>query len=123
MPANFGEIADYHRQEAAHFFALAQAARDRESYNEAEYLTSLAMRYAEAAQEQKVEMRQEPCPSIARPRPEGWSSPKLPPPPSPPPTPLAAISLPAILHAAGNLATAIRQLLSRRVRTAFSHRL
>jgi hypothetical protein len=85
MPANFGEIADYHRQEAAHFFERAQAARDRESYAEAEYLTGLAMRYAEAAQEQKVEMHQEPCPSIAQPRPEGWS-------PEPPP-PAARCSL------------------------------
>jgi hypothetical protein len=114
MPANFGEIADYHRQEAARFFARAQAARDRESYNEAEYLAGLAMRYAEAAQEQKEEMRQEPCPSIAQPRPEGWSL---------EPPPLAASCWLAILHAAGNLAATIRQFLSRRSTRCFSHRL
>jgi hypothetical protein len=115
MPANFGEIADYHRQEAARFFARAQSARERESYNEAEYLAGLAVRHAEAAQEQKVEMRQEPCPSIAQPRPVGWSL-------EPPPTPAAVCWL-AILHAAGNLAASIRQFLSRRSVRDFSHRL
>jgi hypothetical protein len=119
MPANFGEIADYHRQEAARLFALAQAARDRENYNEAEYLASLAARYAEAAQEQKVEMNQEPCPSIAQPRPEGWS----PEPPLPPPPPLTAVCWLAILHAAGNFAAALRRSLSRRSAPSFSHRL
>jgi hypothetical protein len=119
MPANFGEIADYHRQEAARFFARAQAARERESYNEAEYLAGLAARHAEAAQEQKMGMRQEPCPSIAQPRPVGWSL--------EPPPPLAAVCWLAILHAAGNLAAAIRQLLSRRSARpnahSYSHRL
>jgi hypothetical protein len=115
MPANYGEIADYHLQEAANFFARAQAARERESYNEAEYLGNLAARHAEAAQEQKMGMLQEPCPSISQPRPVGWS-------PEPPP-PLTAVCRLAILHATGNLAAAMRQLLSRRSAHSFSHRL
>ena len=79
----------------------------------------LAARHAEAAQEQKMGMRQEPCPSIAQPRPVGWSL--------EPPPPLAAVCWLAILHAAGNLAAAIRQLLSRRSARpnahSYSHRL
>jgi len=116
MPANFGEIADYHRQEAARLFACAQAARERESYNEAEYLAGMAARHAEAAQEQKMEMREEPCPSIAQPRTTLW-------PPEPPSPPFAAVCWLAMVHAVGKLAAAIRQFLSRRNARGFSHRL
>jgi hypothetical protein len=65
MPADFGEIADFHRDESARFQALAQAARDRGSLGEAEYLTGLATRHSEAAQEQKNEMVRVPDSSVA----------------------------------------------------------
>jgi hypothetical protein len=65
MPADFGEIADFHRDESARFLALAQAARDRGSIGEAEYLTGLATRHSEAAQEQKIQMEQAPDSSAA----------------------------------------------------------
>ncbi|MGA2834237.1 MAG: hypothetical protein ABSE55_14300 [Terracidiphilus sp.] len=61
MPADFGDITAYHREEAARHFALAQAARERESFGEADYHASMAVRWYEAAQEQKIEMRQEPA--------------------------------------------------------------
>jgi hypothetical protein len=60
MPADFGEIASYHRQEAIRYAALAQAARSRGNHGEAEYMENQAARYAEAAHEQMAGMRHEP---------------------------------------------------------------
>jgi hypothetical protein len=60
MPADFGEIASYHRQEAIRYAALAQAARSRGNHSEAEYMANQAARYAEAADEQKAGMSREP---------------------------------------------------------------
>lgn len=65
MPTDFGDIAAYHREEAARHYALAKAARDRECFGEAEYEASLAARWDEAAQEQKFAMRQGPIRHIA----------------------------------------------------------
>jgi hypothetical protein len=82
MPADFDDIASYHFRQAAHFRALAQDARDLGSRNEAEYLASQAVRYAEAAEEQRCAMTQEPGPAKANrmshhpwPPPEPESSP------------------------------------------------
>lgn len=58
MPADFGDITAYHREEAARHYALAQAARECESYGEAEYHTSMAIRWYEVAREQKTAMRE-----------------------------------------------------------------
>jgi hypothetical protein len=80
MPADFGEISGYHRRLALRCQARAQAARDRGNLAEAEYQFSLASRYIQAAQEQKIAMRQEPGRSTANQSPRCWS----PPPPSPP---------------------------------------
>jgi hypothetical protein len=60
MPANLGDITAYHKEEAARHYALAQAARDRGWIEEAEYQAGLAARWEEAAQEQRVGMRQQP---------------------------------------------------------------
>jgi hypothetical protein len=60
MPADFGEIASYHRQEAIRYAALAQAARSHGNHGEAEYMENQAARYAEAAREQKAGMSREP---------------------------------------------------------------
>jgi hypothetical protein len=65
MPTDFGDIAAYHREEAARHYALAKAARDRECFGEAEYEASLAARWDEAAREQKAAMRQGPIRHIA----------------------------------------------------------
>jgi hypothetical protein len=64
MPADFGDITAYHREEAARHFALAQAARDRGSFGEADYHAAMAVRWYEAAQEQEIAMR-EPVRHIA----------------------------------------------------------
>jgi len=48
MPTDFGEITAYHREEAARHYAMAQAARDRECFGEAEYQACLAARWDEA---------------------------------------------------------------------------
>ncbi len=69
MPADFGDITAYARQEATRHYALAQAARDRQSFGEAEYLAGLAARWDEAARQQNIEMRHEPIPSRADQRP------------------------------------------------------
>jgi hypothetical protein len=58
MPADFGDITAYHREEAARHFALAQAARDRDSFSEAEYHAGMAARWYETSQEQEVAMRE-----------------------------------------------------------------
>lgn len=58
MPADFGDITAYHREEAARHYALAQDARERESYNEAEYHTSMAIRWYEVAKEQRTAMQE-----------------------------------------------------------------
>jgi hypothetical protein len=63
MPADFGDITAYHREEAARHFALAQAARDRDSFSEAEYHAGMAARWYEASQEQEIAMR-EPEPVV-----------------------------------------------------------
>jgi hypothetical protein len=65
MPANLGDITTYHLEEAARHHALAQAARDRGCFAEAEYQDGLAARWEEAAQEQQSEMQQHPTRRIA----------------------------------------------------------
>jgi len=60
MPANIGDITSYHLEEAARHHALAQAARNRGCLDEAEYQDGLAARWEEAAEEQRVGMRQQP---------------------------------------------------------------
>jgi hypothetical protein len=60
MPADFGDIASYHRREAIRYAVLAEAARNRGNYGEAEYMANQAARYAEAAHEQQMGMMLEP---------------------------------------------------------------
>jgi hypothetical protein len=60
MPANVGDITSYHLEEAARHRTLAQAARDRGCLEDAEYQDGLAARWEEAAEEQRVGMRQTP---------------------------------------------------------------
>jgi len=105
MPANFGEIATYHQQEAARHYALAQAARDRGSIADAEYEDGLAARWEEAAQEQKIGMMQAPS------RRRSKQGPLAPP---QPPTPLTVACLLAVKHCVKRIAAAIRQSLIKR---------
>ena len=60
MPANFGEIANYHSRLAAQHMALAREARDAGDLNAAEYNRQIAARYIEASEEQKTVMSQAP---------------------------------------------------------------
>lgn len=60
MPTDFGEIAHYNKRIAARFFLRAQIARNNGRRSEAEYHAQLALRYIEAAREQRVAMCQEP---------------------------------------------------------------
>jgi hypothetical protein len=69
MPADFGDITAFHHEEAARHYALAQAARDRGCLADAEFQTGLAARWEEAAQEQKIGMRQAPSRRMAKHRP------------------------------------------------------
>lgn len=107
MPVDFGEIASYHLQEAVRYAALAQAVRERGSHGEAEYLAGQAARYAEAAQEQKRGMRQDPGLSIANRRPNRCS-------PEPRRVPPVPTRLLAVLRGAGDIVASIRQSMPRR---------
>jgi hypothetical protein len=118
MPADFGEIADYHRREAHRFLSLAQAARERESFSEAEYLTALAARHTETSHEQKMGMRQEPGP--ARPASVDQMSRRWP--PEPQPTPFAAACLLAALRGAEQIALVFRRWMPKRSERGLSHR-
>ena len=106
MPTDFGDITAYHREEAARHFALAQAARDRNSIGEAEYHTSMAVRWYQAAREQKTEMRQEPVQHI----PYRRSNYRPPEPPMPQRTSVPA----AFLSGIRRMAHTIRQSLPKR---------
>lgn len=108
MPANFGEIAEYHSRIAARYLALAQAARDEGNLAEAHYRIELAARYIQAAEEQRIVMRQESGPSIAPQSPRLWS------PEAQQSARPAPARLQAVLHGAGQIASAIRQYMVKR---------
>jgi hypothetical protein len=107
MPANFGEIAGFHSRMAARYLALAEAARDRGDLTTANYHADQAARYFEAAEEQKLAMSQAPGRTIQTQKARPWSQKQE-------RAPRAAGSLLAVLRGAGQMATAIRQSISRR---------
>jgi hypothetical protein len=59
MPTDFGEIASYHRREAAKHEKLAQEARMWGRLADAEYQTQLAATYLQAANEQAKAVERE----------------------------------------------------------------
>jgi len=107
MPTDFGEITAYHREEAARHYAMAQAARDRECFGEAEYQAYLAARWDEAAREQMIVMRREPARHAAYRRP-GYQSPE------PRRIPFTVVCWLAIRRGIKRIALAIRQPLPKR---------
>jgi hypothetical protein len=94
MPADFGEIAAYHHQEATRHYALAQAAREGENLGEAEYQAGLAARW------------REPNRRIANQELRRWT-------PEPERIPSAAACLVAIQRGTQRIAMAIRQSLAK----------
>jgi hypothetical protein len=107
MPADFGDITAFHHEEAARHYALAQAARERGSFAEAEFQTGLGARWDEAAQEQNSVMRQTPSRHSSKQMPYRR-------PPQPPPMPFAAVGLPAVVRGVKRIAAAIRQFVVKR---------
>jgi hypothetical protein len=107
MPADFGEIVAYHHLEAARHYALAQAARERASFGEAEYQAVLAARWDEVAREQVIEMRREPNRRFANQELRRWV-------PEQEHIPSAAACLVAVQRGAQRIATAIHQSLAKR---------
>ena len=103
MPANFGDIAAFHHEQADRHYALAQAARNRGCLAEAEYQAGLAARWDEAAQEQKIGMGQQPTHPSAKQRPN-----------SPPPMPLAIVCILAFMRGINRIAAAIRPPMVKR---------
>jgi len=103
MPANFREIAEFQRREAARHFALAQQARDRKSRSEAEYHTQMAVHHARTAVEQEKGMTQPLGYKPAPQNPNRWNpEPRLP----------AALSwLLSVFRGAERFATSVRQLM------------
>jgi hypothetical protein len=113
MPANFGEIASYHKREEARYLALAQAARDRGSDGEARYLSGLAGRCAQVAEEQRTAMQLEPGRLIGNRIPSRRpAEPNAEPNAEPKRTPLAAACALAVLRCPGRIAAAIRHSIS-----------
>lgn len=125
MPANFGEIANYHSRLAAQHIALAQAAREAGDHNAAEYNHQLAARYVEAAQEQKTAMSQVPGYAANHQSPRPWAQQSKPAPksalkpasksasqPAPKRTPMAVACFSALRRGAGSVATVLQQSLS-----------
>jgi hypothetical protein len=121
MPANFGEIANYHHRLAAQHMELARVARDAGDLNAAEYNRQLAARYIEAAEEQKTVMSQAPGYATVNQAPrrralQANPAPKPVPKPAleagPKPTPLAASCFSAIRRGAGSVAATLQQSLS-----------
>jgi hypothetical protein len=106
MPVDFGEITAYHHEEAARHRALAKAARDRGCPADAEYQAGLAARWDEAAQEQKIGMRQAPTRRVAKQRPQR--------PQPPPPIPLAVVCLLTVERCVKRIAAAIRHSIVKR---------
>jgi hypothetical protein len=104
MPSNFGDITAFHHEEADRHYALAQAARDRGSFAEADFQAALGARWDEVAQEQKIGMRQEPTRTRAKRKPNCR-------PPQTPPIPFAAVCLLAVVRRVKSIAAAIRQLV------------
>jgi len=107
MPADFGDITAFHHEEAARHYALAQAARDRGCLADAEFQAGLGARWDEAAQEQKIGMRQAPTRLSGRRKP--YCRPL-----QPPPMPLAIVCLFAVARGVNRIAAAIRQLVVKR---------
>ena len=105
MPVDFGDITAYHHEEADRHYAMAQAARDRECFGDAEYQAGMAVRWDEVAQEQKIVMRQDPVRHIAYQR----SNYRPPEPPDPRRIPFAVVSWLAIRRGIKRMAPALRQ--------------
>jgi hypothetical protein len=72
LPTNFGEIAHYHKRIATQNYLLAQLARNKGEEAEAEYHAQVALRYARAAQEQRIAMSRAPGCPIEAPRCRSW---------------------------------------------------
>lgn len=72
MPINFGDIAHYHKRIATQSYLRAQLARNKGEEAEAEYHVQVALRYAQAAQEQRMAMSRAPGCPIEAPRCRSW---------------------------------------------------
>ena len=72
MPINFGDIAHYHKRIATQSYLRAQLARNKGEEAEAEYHAQVALRYAQAAQEQRMAMSHAPGRPIETPRCRSW---------------------------------------------------
>ena len=107
VPVNFGDIVYYNQQIAARYYLRAQIERDCGKNSEADYHTQLAARYSEAANEQQIAMSQAPGSHIEDRKPRPWTM-------APRHVSLAGTSWIAIQSHSRQIATAIRQFVSRR---------
>jgi len=107
LPTNFGDIAHHHRRIAARYRQLAVAARNCGRFWEADYHEQLAARYVQAAQEQKVAMRQEPGAPAAERKLRPWTLIRE-------PNPAAPAGWASVQILAGQLVRSIRRSTSRR---------
>jgi hypothetical protein len=107
LPVNFGDIAHYHKRIAARYYLLAQIERSCGKHCEADYHAQLAVRYVQAAQEQKIAMTRTPGRFVEIKKRRPWAL--LPGRNAP-----ASICWIAVQRLYGKLATSIRESKSRR---------
>lgn len=107
MPTNFGDIAHYHKRIAARYYLLAQIERGCGKNCEADYHAQLAVRYVQAAQEQKIAMSRTPGRFIEISKRRPWAL-------SPAHGAAASARWWALPRLVGKLATSIRESIARR---------
>jgi hypothetical protein len=107
LPTNFGDIAHYHKRIAARYYLLAQIERSCGKNCEADYHAQLAVRYVEAAQEQKIAMTRTPGRFVEIKKRRPWAL-------LPGHGAAASARWLAVQRLAGKLATSIRQSIARR---------
>ena len=103
MPINFGDIVHYHKRIATQNYLLAQLARHKGEEAEAEYHAQVALRYARAAQEQRMAMSHAPGCPIEAPRCRSWYE-----------EPGQAARRWSVRRLCGWLAASLRRLIARR---------
>lgn len=107
MPADFGEIANYHNRLATRHLVLARIAREAGDLSAADYQAQMAARYIEAAEEQKMAMSQPASRPATHPAQSPWAL-------KPEPSPVADIRRAALPRLFRQFAAAIGQFIPSR---------
>jgi hypothetical protein len=107
VPINFGDIALHHKRIASRYYLLAQIERNCGKHSEADYHAQLAVRYIQAAREQKIVMSRTPGRFIEVKKTRPWTIAFR-------PRPLPTACWNAVQRLSGKLAAAIRHSIPKR---------